>query len=63
MPDTCPSSQLFGSGFGQNASTWNCGVLDVAPPAPCAWAGPTTNSAAATLSQRVIALIVSSRVC
>src|SRR3981189_3318578 len=25
MPETCPSTQLFGSGFGQNGSTWNCG--------------------------------------
>jgi hypothetical protein len=26
MPATWPSSQLFGNGFGQNGSTWNCGT-------------------------------------
>ena len=37
-PDTCPSIQLFGSGFGQNGSTWNCGT----PPTRCAAAASTT---------------------
>ena len=37
-PDTWPSIQLFGSGFGQNGSTWNCGT----PPAFCAAAALTT---------------------
>src|SRR5262249_32832586 len=26
MPETCPRIHLFGSGFGQNASTSNCGT-------------------------------------
>ena len=30
MPETWPRIQLFGSGFGQNASTWNCGTLSSA---------------------------------
>src|SRR5262249_59688653 len=41
MPETCPSSQLFGSGFGQNGSTWNCGT------AVWAKAGPATSTSTA----------------
>ena len=36
MPETCPSSQLFGSGLGQNGSTWNCGTV------VAFWAGAAT---------------------
>src|SRR3954454_8071653 len=43
MPETCPSSQLFGSGLGQNGSTWNCGTV------AAFWAGAAaaTNAIAA----------------
>ena len=39
MPETCPSSQLFGSGLGQNGSTWNCGSV------AAFWAGAETAAA------------------
>src|ERR1051326_4114280 len=38
-PETWPRIQLFGSGFGQNGSTWNCGTVFGSTPAttsvPC----------------------------
>jgi hypothetical protein len=49
MPETCPRIQLFGSGFGQNGSTWNCG----SGLAVWAYAGPAT-STTVTLSHAII---------
>src|SRR5207302_6592893 len=46
--ETCPRIQLFGSGFGQNGSTWNWGR----GPAVWAYAGPVT-SAIVTLSHAI----------
>ena len=38
MPATWPMSQLLGNGFGQNASTWNCGTELVPLASLAAWA-------------------------
>src|SRR5689334_19924179 len=55
MPETWPSSQLFGSGFGQNGSTWNWGNG--------VWADAafTPSAIVAAASHAIILFMVSSR--
>src|SRR5215467_3559146 len=59
MPDTCPSSQLFGKSFGQSASTWNCGTPDLAA-GFCAGASLPTSANSAPAITIIPARIMSS---
>src|SRR4030095_4191189 len=51
MPETWPRIQRFGSGFGQEASTWNCGTLR-----SCALACENKPATAAASSKAVLVL-------
>src|SRR5262245_29007879 len=60
MPDTWPSSQLFGKSFGHSASTWYCGTPDFAA-GFCASAGLAASAANAMDSTIVLDGMTSSR--
>src|SRR5262245_66444169 len=56
MPETCPRIHLLGSGFGQNASTSNCGTVG-APSSACAG---LARSAIVVVNHTIMVFILSS---
>src|SRR5450830_1883849 len=65
MPATCPRIQLFGSGFGQNGSTWNWGIQPIFATAAglttVVWASAEVDTNAVMAIHRVVIFMLSSQ--